>query len=85
MLFACKIRMKIPVKLLALVTIFLAATAATAVTHETAAAVPKLRFAVILTRHGVRSPTWTLADLNTYSSRTLARLGSSSWETYAAR
>jgi 4-phytase/acid phosphatase len=68
MLLVCKVRMGIPVKLLALVTILLAATAATAVTPDTAAAVPKLRFAVILTRHGVRSPTWTLADLNTYSS-----------------
>ena len=69
MLFECKIRMKSPVKRLALVMVFLAVTAATAVTQETAAAVPKLRFAVVLTRHGVRSPTWTLADLNTYSSQ----------------
>ena len=61
--------MRIPVEPLALVTIFLAATAATAATPETAAAVPKLRFTVILTRHGVRSPTWTWADLNTYSSQ----------------
>src|SRR2546426_335144 len=29
---------------------------------------PKLRFAVILTRHGVRSPTWTAEQLNAYSS-----------------
>jgi 4-phytase/acid phosphatase len=69
MLFECKMRMKSPVKRLALVLVFLAVTAATAVTQETAAAVPKLRFAVVLTRHGVRSPTWTLADLNTYSSQ----------------
>jgi 4-phytase / acid phosphatase len=68
MLFVGKIRTRIPVKLFALVTIFLAATAATALTPDTAADVPKLRFAVILTRHGVRSPTWTLADLNAYSS-----------------
>jgi 4-phytase/acid phosphatase len=69
MLFECKMRMKSPVKRLALVLVFLAVTAATAVTQETAAAVPKLRFVVVLTRHGVRSPTWTLADLNTYSSQ----------------
>jgi 4-phytase/acid phosphatase len=66
MLFVRKVRTKIPV-LFAAITVFLAATAATAGTPDTAAA-PKLRFAVILTRHGVRSPTWTLQDLNAYSS-----------------
>jgi 4-phytase / acid phosphatase len=68
MVFVCKARTKIPVKLFALMTIFLAATAATAGTTDTAATAPKLRFAVILTRHGIRSPTWTLPDLNAYSS-----------------
>jgi len=68
MLLVCNVRTKIPVKLFALITIFLAATAATAGTPETSAAASKLRFAVILTRHGVRSPTWTLPDLNAYSS-----------------
>jgi 4-phytase / acid phosphatase len=29
---------------------------------------PKLKFAVILTRHGVRSPIWTTEQLNAYSS-----------------
>lgn len=65
MLFVCNIRTKIPVGLFA--AIFLAATAATAGSPDTAGA-PKLRFAVILTRHGVRSPTWTPQDLNAYSS-----------------
>jgi 4-phytase/acid phosphatase len=59
--------MKITVTLFALVTIFHAAPAATAATPNTAAPFPKLRFAVILTRHGVRSPTWTLSELNAYS------------------
>ncbi len=63
----CKIRMRIRFRLFALVTIFVTATTATAATPDTVAAVPKLRFAVILTRHGVRSPTWTSADLNAYS------------------
>ena len=57
--------MKIPVTLFALVTIL--AAAATAAMPNTAAPVPKLRFAVILTRHGVRSPTWTPSELNAYS------------------
>jgi 4-phytase/acid phosphatase len=60
-------KMKMPVKLFPLVAIFLAATAAAAGTPDTAAAGPKLRFAVILTRHGIRSPTWTLPELNAYS------------------
>src|ERR1700752_5217200 len=64
----CEVKTKIPVKFLALVTILLAATAATAGTPDTPAAAPKLRFAVILTRHGVRSPTWTLQELNASSA-----------------
>jgi 4-phytase / acid phosphatase len=63
------LRTEIPVRLCALLTIFLAATAATAETPDTPSAAPKLRFAVVLTRHGVRSPTWTLPDLNEYSSQ----------------
>jgi 4-phytase / acid phosphatase len=60
--------MKIPVKLFILVAIFLAVPAAKSDTQSTAATVPKLRFVVILTRHGVRSPTWTQSDLNAYSA-----------------
>jgi 4-phytase / acid phosphatase len=36
-------------------------------TAAAAPAAPTLRFAIILTRHGIRSPTWTLAELNAYS------------------
>jgi 4-phytase / acid phosphatase len=67
MLSVCSVRTGIPVGLLAAIAIVLAATVADARTPDVAP-VPKLRFAVILTRHGVRSPTWTLQDLNAYSS-----------------
>lgn len=67
MIFVCKIGARIPAKLVALVAILLAAIDATAAGPEAAGGAPKLRFAVILTRHGVRSPTWTAADLNAYS------------------
>ena len=50
-----------------MITIFLALSVAIAAAVDTAPA-PKLRFAVILTRHGVRSPTWTPQELNAYSS-----------------
>jgi 4-phytase / acid phosphatase len=59
--------MQLPVRLFALVTIFLAAPAVLGA-QNTSAPVPKLRFVVILTRHGVRSPTWTPSDLNAYSA-----------------
>ena len=68
MLFVCSAKTRLPVKLFALIAILLAANAATAGTPDTAATAPKLRFAVILTRHGVRSPTWTPPDLNAYSA-----------------
>jgi 4-phytase/acid phosphatase len=68
MLFVCRIRMKIPAGLLAVVTILLGATAASGGAQKELAVPPKLRFAVILTRHGVRSPTWTVQDLSAYSS-----------------
>jgi 4-phytase/acid phosphatase len=68
MRFVCHGRTKRPAHLFALITILFAATAATAGSQDTAAA-PKLRFAVILTRHGIRSPTWALPDLNAYSSQ----------------
>ena len=60
--------MKIPVKSLVLVSIFLTVCVATSGAQNTAVAVPKLRFVVILTRHGVRSPTWAQSELNTYSA-----------------
>ena len=60
--------MRIRFQLFALVAIFVTATTAIAATPNAAAGVPKLRFAVILTRHGIRSPTWTSEDLNAYSS-----------------
>src|SRR6185437_8854806 len=66
-LFVCSIRTKISVGLFSRITIFLALSATIAGAVDAAPA-PKLRFAVILTRHGVRSPTWTLQDLNRYSS-----------------
>ena len=63
-----RIGTRILVKLLALIAILLAATVATAAAADAAGDIPRLRFAVILTRHGVRSPTWTATDLNAYSS-----------------
>ena len=66
-LFVCSIKTKISVGLFSAITIFLALSATIAGALDAAPA-PKLRFAVILTRHGVRSPTWTLQDLNAYSS-----------------
>ena len=67
-ILAGRIGERILVKLLALVAIFAAATVTTAAAAGASGDVPRLRFAVILTRHGVRSPTWTAADLNAYSS-----------------
>ena len=67
MLFVCSIRTKIRVRLFSVIAIFLAMSVAISGAADTASA-PKLRFAVILTRHGVRSPTWTPQNLNAYSS-----------------
>ena len=67
MLSVFSVRTEIPVGLLAAIAIVLASAVAAARTPDVAP-VPKLRFAVILTRHGVRSPTWTPQDLNAYSS-----------------
>jgi 4-phytase/acid phosphatase len=63
-----KMRMRFLVKLLALAAAFLAATTVAARASDTEPIAPKLRFTVILTRHGVRSPTWTPQDLNEYSA-----------------
>jgi len=54
------------IKSFALAATFLAATLAVAGSPDSAGA--KLKFAVVLTRHGVRSPTWKPDDLNAYSS-----------------
>jgi 4-phytase / acid phosphatase len=67
MLLVCSIKPKITVGLFSVITIFLAVSVTIAGAVD-AAPTPKLRFAVILTRHGVRSPTWTPQDLNAYSS-----------------
>ncbi len=62
--------MKVSVKGIgsAIVTVVLAASATIASAQDSVAAGPKLKFIVILTRHGVRSPTWTLPALNQYSA-----------------
>lgn len=49
------------------ITILIATPAAIPATQNTVLA-PLLRFAVILTRHGVRSPTWAQSELNTYAA-----------------
>jgi hypothetical protein len=59
---------KIAVMGFLIVTIFLSANGTIANAQNSAATAPKLMFTVILTRHGVRSPTWTLPVLNEYSA-----------------
>jgi 4-phytase / acid phosphatase len=63
MLDISKVKSKVLSKLPFVITILLLTTAARAGTADN----PTLRFAVILTRHGVRSPSWTLSELNAYS------------------
>jgi 4-phytase/acid phosphatase len=67
-IFAWGTKMKIAVYWFAVVTVFLPAITTTATAQDAEAGAPKLKFAVILTRHGVRSPTWTTSDLNEYSA-----------------
>jgi 4-phytase / acid phosphatase len=59
---------KIAVMGFLIVTIFLSANGTIANAQNSAATAPKLMFIVILTRHGVRSPTWTPPALNEYSA-----------------
>ena len=51
-----------------LAAVFLSAAGPIANAQDLHAVPPKLKFAVILTRHGVRSPTWNPTDLNQYSA-----------------
>ena len=60
--------MQAAIKSIFVVGIFLSVFGATANAQDSTAVPPKLKFTVILTRHGVRSPTWNLADLNQYSA-----------------
>jgi len=50
------------------VVLLIAAGTGLGAQHTAAAPPSKLRFVVILTRHGVRSPTWSQSDLNAYSA-----------------
>src|SRR4029077_13767169 len=64
LLFAGNTNLQAAIKCIFVVAIFLSVPGATANAQDSAAVPPKLKFTVILTRHGVRSPTWNLADLN---------------------
>jgi 4-phytase / acid phosphatase len=59
---------KTPAKCFALVAMFLTATSSVLVAQAPVTIEAKLKFAVVLARHGVRSPTWNQAELNAYSA-----------------
>ena len=63
----CNVGGRTPFKLLVLIFSLLTAEVVTADTTPSTVT-PKLRYAIVLIRHGVRSPTWARADLNAYSA-----------------